>query len=367
MRRVLFVMLLFLGILFFSGCTTQQNYSSEGTDNKRTQGSIFFRTFNGPSTSDMSETYISYVVSMPERSIQRMGYENSDPGQAISSDGKFVALICKNDNTSICIFNSSSIFDKTSISPESNKVQYGDIQSTVITKLSIPQECFSIDKPNSAHQMSWSYDDKRISIICGTKITKTILCIINIDGNSACYPKTSDERIIFASWSPKIDLLAVSSTTYNSESPITYLFNPNTGSFQRLFSGFAPAWSPRGDKIASFYEYKNATGNFRYGLQVYSINDKKLISLLPNSQSIQAEFEVWPTVDEREEECSISWSVDESQLIFSSRVIHFQFSTLVLYDFNSGNIQFLLDPFLFQSAQSIPQWSPYVLGGSNTK
>jgi hypothetical protein len=63
----------------------------------------------------------------------------------------------------------------------------------------------------------------------------------------------------------------------------------------------------------------------------------------------------------------ISWSLDEKQLVFSSHLISFSFSALFLYDFETGSVQFLIDPDLFQSSQSIPEWSPYELNGRENK
>lgn len=365
MQRIKLLIYIFLGILFVSGCSNNYHFSSMDEMQKST---IFFRVFQSSKTVEYPYGYYkSYMVTMPERTIQFMGYSNGNAGQVISNDEELIAATCFNDEKSICILKTSSLIDKLEVVPDSNLVGYGDLTTNatnIIKKISLPNECTSLEDSKASHQMSWSYDNKEISIICGTKLKKTILCIVGVDGNSKCYPESTEKKIIYAAWSPKDDTLAVSSTTYTQTSPTTYLFDPKTVKFQQIFSGFSPSWSPTGDQIASYFII-NSNSDY-YGLQLYSLKEKQIKVLLPNEQSKAKKFSVWPTVDEYDDECSISWSLDEKQLVFSSHMINFNFTSLLLYDFKTGNIQFLNDPDLFQYAQMGPQWSVYKMDGDSS-
>jgi Tol biopolymer transport system component len=205
--------------------------------------------------------------------------------------------------------------------------------------------------------MSWSFDNNKLSVICGEKLEETILCVLEVDGKTTCYPETSDMKIIYAAWSPVNDTLAISTTTYDNDA-VTYLFTPETNSYQFLFTGFFPAWSPSGNKIASFF-YVAET--HLYGIQVYTMEDRKTSVLLPNEKSKEAGFFVLPTVAERDDECVISWSPDEKQLVFSSWRGIYSNQALLLYDFQTKEFELLTDPILFQESQMIPQWSTYQL------
>lgn len=355
MRRKPQIFIFIIGIFLLSSCVTNQKLPNMPVKEGQI-GSIFFRVI-GEGDRTPGGGYKSYILDMSDKSIQLMGYNNSNVGQAISNDGKLIAVTCYDNESEICILSTSAIINKNSIVPESDKVGYGYLLTDEDMRLSLPDDCVKNDSQNSPHQMSWSYDNKKISIICGEKLVGTILCIVGLDGNSKCFPETANKKIIYAAYSPKEDILAVSSTTYSIDPPITFLFDPETEEFQQLFSGFSPAWSPSGERIASFFV--NKFDKDYYGLQVYSLEKKKNITLLPNKQSKLAGFFVWPTVAERVEECSITWSLDEKQLVFSTRFKGWGFSTLILYDFRTGNIQYLLDPDLFLDPQINPQWIPY--------
>lgn len=364
MQSKLSLIISILAILLLSGCSNKPSLPVTPVETMP-KGTIFFNAYQ----SNFPERRM-YMVTMPERKIQEMGYENSNSGYAISNDGSLIALTCFDDSDAICILETSSIIDKTKFVSESNDVGYGDIFFDDIKRFSFPDKCVKINEQPPKYdyplrQMSWSYDNSKLSIICGDKWEESILCIMGMDGTSSCFPETTEKRITYAAWSPVNDTLAVSSTTDVNmfiTSPMVYLFEPKSGDFQPLFSGFAPAWSPDGNRIASFFIYQTEP-IFKYGLQVYSLKDMKNLTLLPNEQSKLAGFSLIPEVAERNNDCTISWSMDESQLVFSSRVKHFNSSNLLLYDFDSGNIQFLIDPDLLQAVQVYPQWTPFELNG----
>jgi hypothetical protein len=300
MRKIQTIMISLLVVLSLASCTSRPQYPI-ASEVQQPNGTIFFRTFNLPNPSHKYGFFRSFLVSMPERSIQRMGYDNENNGQAISKDGKLIALTCEYDQTSICILNTAHIINKILFVPDSNVNGYGYIWWAEVRKISLPKECVDLDELGSSHQMSWSFDNSKLSIVCGKKLTQTLLCIVEIDGESTCYPETMEKKIIFADWSPIADSLAVSSSTYGTTIPTTYIFDPETGDMQFLFAGFAPAWSPSGNSIASFIINQNDPKIFYYGLQVYSVKEKKNVTLLPNENSKKIEFSVWPTVDESED------------------------------------------------------------------
>jgi dipeptidyl aminopeptidase/acylaminoacyl peptidase len=326
---------------------------------KKTKGTIFFHTDTDITITSYPHGLIrSYMVIMPERTVQTTGYSNESTGQAISNDGQLIALTCDRDNTSICIFNSKSLVDRTEIVPDSINVGYGDLYTKLDKKISLPTNCSALDGDLPPHQMSWSHDKKKLSIICGDKFNNTLLCVIEIDGKSRCFSETMDKKITYAAWSPVTDSLVVSSTTYgDSASPKVYMFDTKTRKFQLLFSGFAPAWSPNGDKIASFFVISNIP--VRSGIQVYSLKEKRNTILLPNEQSKTSKITIMPYLSDVEDG-SISWSPDEKQLVFSS-YISANFSTLFLFDIETGDIEYLLDPHLLRVGQTSPQWSPFEL------
>mgnify|MGYP000881350415 FL=1 len=358
LKNILRTIIIVIEIIILSGCVKNQQIPLSA-DKNDLQGTIFFLGLT-------DEVNRGYLVSMPERNIQEIGLWNQNNSYAISNDGRLIAMACYDDDNAICIFNTSLIVPRVKIVPESDQVGFGNIFFEDIKRLPIPSNCIEINKQTSNHltplqQISWSHDNSKISIVCGDKYKESELCIIEIDGKSKCFPETTEKRITYASWSPIEDILAVSSTTYSDPTSVTYLFNPHTGDFDMLFSGFAPAWSPSGERIASFNLENPNSFPFIYILQVYSFEKKEMSILLPNKQSEKAGFSLWPTVDERNEDCTISWSLDENQLVFSSRLRHFNFSTLLLYDFSSEEIQFLFDPDLLRAIQVYPQWSPFEL------
>lgn len=382
LKRVIlgsFLMLAFFSILFFleksdlqdrgeiaatnTDTPKRDDFSQSETtteDNPIIHGTIFLRAEKSSNSTYPYGFYQSYIVSLPERRTQLMGYQNDSAGQAISNDGKYLAITCENDTTSICILETSEIVNKLEVVPNSSLVGFGYLNSANAVRISLPGECVEIDGRTPSHQMSWSRDNSKLSVVCGSKRTESLLCIVGINGDSDCFPSSADKEIIYAVWSPKDDVLAVSSTTYHkmiTEPPVTYLFDPETDNYDAIFSGFAPAWSPSGNRIASFFVYK--TDPFTYGLQVYSIGTKKNTLALPNQASENAGFFVWPTVDESDIECTISWSSDEEALVFASHMTHFSFSTLFVYYFSTGEIEYLLDPDLLEGAQLIPQWSAF--------
>jgi WD40 repeat protein len=321
------------------------------------KGTIFFLADTGIATgSHPNGLRISYMVKMPEKTIQTMGYFNGSTGLATSIDGSQIAVTCDQDNTNLCLFKTTSLVDKTKIGTGSSEVGYGFLYSKVDRKLSLPKECTNIDGDEPTHQMSWSHTNKYLSVVCGDNINKTLLCVIDMDSKSQCFPETMKRKINYATWSPVNDLLIVSSVAYGSNAfPMVFMFDIKTQKFDPLFSGIAPTWSPRGDKIASFFVKGDMP--IRGGLQVYSLIDKRNTILLPNEQS---KLPITPIIDSELLYSSISWAPDGKQLVFSS-YLNYKMATLYLFDLDSGHIQYLLDPVLFSASLVSPQWSTFEL------
>jgi len=349
----LFVSIIFVAILLLSGC-------SQDTENE--SGRILFR-------------WSRHKANLPYDELVMMDGDGGNPqvlgkfsgAPSWSPSGKWIAVGCPSEDETareICILDVSTI-------PSTLSFPYTERRgkTEITSRIALPDRCIEIEQSQRDDwpyygiiSLSWSPDETRLAVICGTSGVQNIYleqqlqtCVISLKGKTDCWDTDLGTSIIRAVWSPKDDLLVVSNEPGFKAK--VYIVNPDGSNPRHIADGWSPEWSPDGEQIAFFrYEVMESTDQpLNGGIAVVDRNGTNMQWLfLPES----ARSEDIVFIDECGDECRLTWSPDGKYLAFV--VSQYQQGTFRLHrlDVNSGEIKLLLDYSLFGRWAMVPDWEP---------
>lgn len=199
------------------------------------------------------------IINRSGRLIQRIGSGYGDIAYSETTDQ--LATQC-GFGMELCIY---------TIPKEPYKVPMLDLQ---VTKIPLPNQCELLNQTNHWPQVvniDWSYDANKLLIICRDE-SDSYLCIYQDLQNPFCWEKRSQvakgdgvgDSYSRASWSPSGDLIVfdtgisywLTSDSTDPHWPVVvplnsiYIAEPDGNIVSKLPYGFAPSWSPDGNRIA---------------------------------------------------------------------------------------------------------------------
>jgi Tol biopolymer transport system component len=206
------------------------------------KGRILF--WHQPKVGDAYQSYGLYLMDGNGNNINYLGSYTGSP--AWSADGDYIAVGCWNDNSKICILQTSAILDFRNFA--SNNIS--NPLAITSKELNLPIACQNaITAGWGIQSISWSADGKKIAIVCGNELEKQHeVCILPLNGDAYCWNHSISRTVIRAVFSPVDDRLAISDyPAYGAQIILVDLYGSNP---TYLTDGWSPEWSPDGSQIA---------------------------------------------------------------------------------------------------------------------
>jgi Tol biopolymer transport system component len=282
---------------------------------------------------------------------------------AWSPSGRWIAAGCYNEDgvaREICIL------DANTIQKPSELISFSETNfAKTISRFSLPKNCLEFEKYyigrdsyRGISSISWSKDETQLIVVCGTRGNDQAYemhlqtCTLTLKGEASCWDSELGRRITNATWSPKDDLI-VASTGPGIDSEV-YLFNPDGSSPNHIADGWAPEWSPDGERIV-FFRYENMGHDFSdtKGAGGISIINKdgtdeewlKLFEWITEYDYPNMMFAGYINILSCWSQCRITWSPDSRYLAFHSHSTDCCQGAPELFrlDTNTGEIQILLN------------------------
>jgi WD40 repeat protein len=298
--------------------------------------------------------FLNYEESLNAESLYWVNSQGEDPvflgyfqgSAAFSNNGRYIATGCSDDTEALCIidtqkFSNPRLFPKTLT--EIFQPITGDIQ-----RLQIPQECNPQDDPNiKLSSVSWSKDQDKIAIVCGNRYTTTsVVCIMDLSGESNCWTDKIGERITRVVWSPIENILAVD--VYMDG---IYLVDENGNTIRFLVHGNGPEWSPDGRWIAFTDSVTiGRISNDGKETEILFENPKELHDWREQVRFICDEIS--------SNSCRIAWSPDGHFLAFTAMNESQSLFKLFRLNIDTGEISVLIAGHPFSSSISEADWGP---------
>jgi hypothetical protein len=309
---------------------------------------------------DFLNGYPYFITQINGAKQQFLGTFTGSP--AFSNNSKYFAVGCPKDIDNICIYQTGRIPNRFVYPSLPHDVFLGRPLKEV-KMIPVPDQCITQMRNKDENytsqgisSLSWSPDDKSLLFLCiGKEISD--VCNVNLDGESGCWERNINEKILNAEWSPHADEIVISKGDY---APLQ--ITDQNGNILRSFSeGSGATWSPDGEQLAFISIDKNMKNMPNNGLAIINKDGSGFRWLIiPGSMKFYND-EFFAYIDDfTYYSTRLSWSKDGKNIAITVRSPGMYSKSIFIYDLQKNILTKLFDP-LLKGQQYDPDWGQFNL------